>query len=388
MDLINNKDLVKILINQHLIVEYAKENINITKQFLEKKVFFNHLRLILTTNCNFKCRYCTFKSNGDLPNKRMNFEIAKKAIDLFFNSKNQENEPGITLYGGEPLLEQNLIRKIVKYIRKQEYSSIPIGIISNGSLISDDFCKFLKKYEVKITISIDGLEEMHDEMRVSLNGKGTFRDVMKGISLLNKNNLDFACSCTIGSHNLNSLNKIVDFFQNKCNLHQGLFPYVQFGAPNSQDPKAIANALINAFESNKSFKFIGLFNTIQRVINKTQKVHYAFNCVDELDILPNGDISLCHRLGIQGKCILANVLQRDPLKTIINSNFYDEIIKRSPFIMPECSNCECLGICGGGCYMNAYIKNQSFSSRDPYYCNYIKTILNWILRKIIENTNL
>lgn len=104
-----------------------------------------------------------------------------------------------------------------------------------------------------------------------------------------------------------------------------------------------------------------------------------------LAIMPNGDISLCHRLGINGITIISNVASNDPMKDIINSELYNKLLNRSPFNIPECSNCECIGICGGGCYLNAYEKRGNFFTNDPEYCAFIKTILKWIIQRILRN---
>ena len=81
-------------------------------------------------------------------------------------------------------------------------------------------------------------------MRKYSNGNGTFDDILKVNSLLNKYKITKGCSCTIGSHNLKSLAEILDFFQNELEIFHGMFNYVQFGSKHSISPEDAAYALI------------------------------------------------------------------------------------------------------------------------------------------------
>ena len=80
------------------------------------------LILQLTQNCNLRCKYCVYSGsykNRVHTNKRMTFEIAKEAIDYYYLHSRAADVVRIGLYGGEPLLEFDLIKKITEYCRKR-----------------------------------------------------------------------------------------------------------------------------------------------------------------------------------------------------------------------------------------------------------------------------
>ena len=80
----------------------------------------SHLVLQITRDCNFNCRYCGFSGDGKYRRKHstnyMNQEVAQKAVNYFFEHSTNSNKVSICFYGGEPLLNFELIKYIVKYV--------------------------------------------------------------------------------------------------------------------------------------------------------------------------------------------------------------------------------------------------------------------------------
>ncbi|MDL0414458.1 4Fe-4S cluster-binding domain-containing protein, partial [Clostridioides difficile] len=76
--------------------------------------------LQVTQNCNLRCDYCIYSgsySNRVHTNKRMNIDVAKRSIDYLIKNSSQLNEVSVGFYGGEPLLEFDLIKQIVEYVK-------------------------------------------------------------------------------------------------------------------------------------------------------------------------------------------------------------------------------------------------------------------------------
>jgi len=160
------------------------------------KYGIRQLSLNVTEDCNFECRYCVYSSGRyeyarSHSTKRMNFSIAKKAIDYYFSLLNDgkrynpNRTPAVSFFGGEPLLNFSLIKECVEYI-SDEYGDYEVtyGLTTNGSLLEDKI-SWLIQNNFDINISLDGPEEQHDANRVYRNGKGTFKDVMENIAKLN-----------------------------------------------------------------------------------------------------------------------------------------------------------------------------------------------------------
>ena len=162
------------------------------RNYLLRNGFF-HLILSVTEDCNFRCKYCVYSDYYEYTRgyskKYMDFSTAKKAIDLYFSLLSQGRRynplrtPQLGFYGGEPLLNFNLIKKCVEYI-DDKYGDFGVGynLTTNGSLLDKEKADWLIQHDFSIAVSLDGPKEVHDRNRVYSNGKGTFKDVMKNIS--------------------------------------------------------------------------------------------------------------------------------------------------------------------------------------------------------------
>jgi len=153
------------------------------------------LTLGITEDCNFRCNYCVFSDNYEYSRnhskKYMNFPIAKKAIDYYFSlleegkKYNPLRSPSVGFYGGEPLLNFELIKKCVEYI-EGEYKNwkTRYTLTTNGSLLDKEKIDWLVVHDFTIAISLDGPENEHNRLRVYSNGGGTYRDVMKNVNII------------------------------------------------------------------------------------------------------------------------------------------------------------------------------------------------------------
>lgn len=233
-----------------------------------------HLVLCTTENCNLRCRYCTYYSDNYEYMRRyseryMDFEIAKKAIDQFFlllgegKRYNPWRQHAIGFYGGEPLLNFNLIKRSVEYIEK-EYCDYKIRypVTTNATLLNEEKAEFLMSHNFSIAVSIDGPEEEHDRNRIYPNGKGSFRDVMKNASKIMEEGYDKIGSLAVFDWK-SDLFKLQEFF-NKEDVpklmgismptpYMGCKYYDQFSKEDLQNYK-------EKFEKAKNYYFENLKN--------------------------------------------------------------------------------------------------------------------------------
>ena len=142
-------------------------------------IFNSNLRTLLlqvTQNCNQRCSYCVYsgKYNNRIHSaSRMSFEIAKEGIDMILKHSKDTEILFFGFYGGEPLLEKELITQCIKYIEENvEGKTIQYNITTNGTLLTGDIVELFVKYNVSLTISLDGPEEIHNKNRKFITGKG------------------------------------------------------------------------------------------------------------------------------------------------------------------------------------------------------------------------
>ena len=122
------------------------------------------IMLILTEKCNLSCTYC-FEHHKSI--KKMNFETARIIIDKEMNVKDDIEGYQSTLFGGEPFLEMELIKKIYYYVEEnigRWNKKVNIFVNTNGTLLDDDVKEWLRKRRKYIYcgLSLDGTREMHN----------------------------------------------------------------------------------------------------------------------------------------------------------------------------------------------------------------------------------
>lgn len=198
-----------------------------TPQIIED-LFKNSPQIVfeVTSYCNLKCKYCAYgelyNNVNYVKNNSLDFKKAKLLIDSFINYwkskdyKYYNKIQYISFYGGEPLLNFELITQLVNYINKQTKNlniKIQYTITTNGTLL-DLFHKFLINNNFLILISLDG-NETNNQYRVYKNGKTTFSKVFKNIEYLYQNypvyfNKNISFNSVL--HDKNSIEDIESFF--------------------------------------------------------------------------------------------------------------------------------------------------------------------------------
>lgn len=143
-----------------------------------------HITLHLTSNCNMRCSYCYAK---DKKKNSMSKEVIAKSIE--FCKKFSNKNIGIIFFGGEPLLEKNLIifalRKCID-LEEKEGIIFHYKITTNGLKLDEKTINFFTENRIRVAISIDGIEEVHNFHRKDLNGKDTFNKIIKNARILLK----------------------------------------------------------------------------------------------------------------------------------------------------------------------------------------------------------
>lgn len=163
-------------------------------------------------SCNLDCDYCYYLSKEDLLEykKGCSPQLSDHDLEVFIRSYIEgQNTPEIIFswQGGEAtMLGIPYFEKIVELQKKYKPEGVIISndLQTNGILISDKWCEFLKNNNFLVGLSIDGPELIHNSYRTTKSGKGSFRQVMRAVELLHKHQVKFAtltCVNNITSHN-------------------------------------------------------------------------------------------------------------------------------------------------------------------------------------------
>lgn len=157
-----------------------------------ENLYKNNLKMIIlqvTQNCNLRCQYCVYSGsyvNRVHNNKRMSLETAKQAIAFLARNSGNSKDISIGFYGGEPLLEFDLIKQVVSYAedlfvgKKVSYS-----MTTNATLLDVEKARYMYENNFDITVSLDGPKEAHDSNRIfASSNKGTFDKIMQNLEVI------------------------------------------------------------------------------------------------------------------------------------------------------------------------------------------------------------
>lgn len=154
-----------------------------------------NVELSITEQCNLRCTYCYYRDTHAKRCAVMSDEVMEATVCLAVKKSIEFKDSflNFTFFGGEPLLRMNFIKKTVKFAKEQVKQSagklnkkfkLYFSINTNGTLLTDEIIKYLKKEGFGVAISLDGPEKMHNISRVTVDGKGSFRAIKPFIPAL------------------------------------------------------------------------------------------------------------------------------------------------------------------------------------------------------------
>ncbi|HFH8923729.1 TPA: lachnocin radical SAM maturase [Streptococcus agalactiae] len=166
-------------------IKYPFSDIELTNMY---KNSVNSITLVLTENCNLRCKYCGYMpkyTNQNYKLKDMSKTVAIKSIDFIMNSSNESETCHIGFYGGEPLIKIDLIKECIDYINsKYPFRRPTYNIVTNAVLLDKNIAEFLMENNFKIIISLDGPTQEFNKYRVLPNDECSFEKAFKNIKNL------------------------------------------------------------------------------------------------------------------------------------------------------------------------------------------------------------
>ncbi|MDD3746881.1 MAG: FibroRumin system radical SAM peptide maturase [Anaerostipes sp.] len=375
-------------------------------KFVKSKIpkpMINVCYMILSEQCNLACKYC-FLGNND-SEKRSNFtlesmskETADKVIDFFIRQiklsdlDDEDNKPVIIFYGGEPLVNYevlvyiaekiNALRRTEKCIKNTELS-----MVTNGLLLTDERIIRLKELGVSIGISIDGFNEEANKMRVDLAGNPVYSRILKTLDRCKELGANASLSVTLSEETIKNKSDILQLVDN-YGVHSFGFNIMmsseEFVLPQTYNEAAAQFILDEFVELRKR----GIYeDRIMRKLKAFSKAQVYFSdCAatagGQIVIAPNGQVGICHGCLHDKKYFVADIWN-DDFDATKDKNFI-EWSQLTPINKEECQDCPALGICGGGCPINAMnLKNgNTIHDLDERFCVHSKMTLEFLIKDL------
>ena len=151
---------------------------NAVLDFKARKTVVKALCLHIAHDCNLACQYC-FAEEGEYHGRRalMSYEVGKKALDFLIANSGSRRNLEVDFFGGEPLMNWQVVKDLVKYGREQEKlhdKNFRFTLTTNGVLLNDEIMEFCNQEMGNVVLSLDGRKEVHDRMRPFRSGKGSY----------------------------------------------------------------------------------------------------------------------------------------------------------------------------------------------------------------------
>ena len=396
LKLINNKRAIKEI---YTLVRYQydkvyKKNINSTiENFISNEIAYIGspvLKSIINTNrvlkvwfhitnkCNFRCKYCFLNKTS----KYMGLELAKKAVlKTILDAKKHGFEKVFLVFaGGEPLLEFKKIVTLVEYgnlLSKKTGIAMRFNIITNGVLITKEVANQIKKNDIGVSISLDGLNDYHNSHRIFAGGLGTFKFVERGILQLQQSGVKIHIGITITSNNIVHMPDLTRFLlKSDMYFSYNLFKETscnktQMEATNDDLIKYLGKSLMIIYHNPPPFN---VMNTLFDTISFKQPKLTCSMGTSYITIKPDGQIASCPFIIERS----IGSINEDIINTMQKGNF----IKPSGLTVEGknvCNKCQWKYICHGGCPIHTFQLKGTYATNSPY-CKAIKMILPLLLK--------
>lgn len=355
--------------------------------------------LQMTDFCNLKCKYCFIEGGQPKDYKRqiMSEDTAKAAVNKFIDIIKTKNKrtvsPTIVFYGGEPLLNWGVINKTLEYleqIERKEKMVLDKVIITNGTMLSPEIVNVIKRYNVLVSVSLDGTKQIHDANRIDYKNQGSFNKVIKGIRLLQKHGIDPAVSCVMAEEGIPVCEETVKFLVEDLGIkgfgfnHVSIIPGLNFY--NAEYEEEFADAILKVQEFIQQ-KYPHVYerrmgHKVNIFIDKLLIKSDCTGCGEQMSISPNGEIGICQGYMGSRKTFCHTVFEADyyPNEDCV----FQEWSMRSPLNIEKCIECPALATCGGGCPRNADMLSQSIWELDKAFCHFAKKAQEWLVWQHIE----
>lgn len=335
------------------------------QDFKERETVVKALCIHITHDCNLACKYC-FAGEGEYHGSRalMSVETGKKALDfLVANSGNRTNLE-VDFFGGEPLMNWETVKELVAYGRSLEkpfQKKFRFTLTTNGVLLDETIEEFLNREMSNVVLSIDGRKQVHDSMRPTKNGKGSYDLIVPKFQHLaqSRGQTNYYVRGTYTHHNL-------DFSEDVLALADLGFTQISVEpvvAPESEDyaireedlPKLfdeydrLARELLKRRQEGRPVNFFHFMIDLEGGPCVAKRLSGCGSGTEYLSVTPWGDLYPCHQFVGQEQFLMGNLEDG-----IVRSDIQNEFKCCNVYAKPECQDCFAKFYCSGGCAANAY----------------------------------
>lgn len=337
--------------------------------------------------CNLDCAYCFYLDREadpyrDLPQRSMSLETLERLVDtfLFYSYPNSV----FAFQGGEPtLVGLKFYEKLIEFQKQygRDGQNVSNALQTNAILIDDDWCRLFRQFNWLLGVSIDGPEEVNDRYRFNKAGHGTFKQVMRGIETLKKNQVEFNVLCVLSQANVEKPQEVYRFFRGLGIDYIQYIPLAEFDSQGNPLPFTITPEQYGRFLS-ETFDLwwrerrkvrVRFFDNLAEALagQKPGSCNLHETCDSYCVVEYNGDVYPCDFF-VEKDWKLGNITLDSWPEISRRQRRYSFAAKKT-LPRSECQLCEYLSLCHGGCPKLRHAPHRRFEDLD-YFCPAYKMV--------------
>ena len=331
---------------------------------MDDRDYIKAVCLNIIHGCNLRCKYC-FADEGEYHGHKgvMDIDTAKKAIDYVVKRSGPRRNIEIDLFGGEPTMIMDTIKEIIAYAREHEKEwkkNIRFTMTTNATLLNDEMMEFMDKEMGNIILSLDGRKEVNDNVRIKVDGSGSYDDILPNIKKMIDKRTEGKMYFVRGTFTRAN----TDFYEDvKAMVNEGfreisIEPVVlENGHPlalREEDLSTIFDNYDKLYEEMRrrkvegdEFKFYHFNIDLQGGPCVYKRISGCGAGFEYVAITPQGEVYPCHQF--VGK-------EEYKLGSIWDDTYDDELGKKFKkahiYNKPKCKDCWARFYCSGGCQAN------------------------------------
>ncbi len=331
----------------------------------KRKTVVKALCLHIAHDCNLACRYC-FAEEGEYHGRRalMSYEVGKKALDFLIASSGGRHNLEVDFFGGEPLMNWQVVKDLVAYGREQEKihdKHFRFTLTTNGVLLNDEVQAFVNREMDNVVLSLDGRREVNDRMRPFRNGAGSYDLIVPKFQRLadsrgqeryyvrgtfTRENLDFAEDilhfADLGFKQM-SIEPVVGDEDDPYAIRVSDLPAIM------EEYDKLAKVMIEREKEGKGFNFFHFMIDLDGGPCVAKRLSGCGSGTEYLAVTPWGDLYPCHQFVGQEEFLMGNVDEG-----IVRPEIADDFRSCNVYSKEKCRDCFAKFYCSGGCMANAY----------------------------------
>ena len=358
------------------------------------------LCLHVAHTCNLSCSYC-FASQGRYHGDRalMSFEVGKRAMDFLIENSGTRRNLEVDFFGGEPLMNFDMVKKLVAYCREQEKihnKNFRFTMTTNGVLINDDVIDFCNKECHNVVLSLDGRKEVNDRFRKDYAGHGSYDAIVPKFQEFVKKRGDkgYYMRGTFTHYNTDFTNDI---------FHMADLGFTELSMEpvvcDPSDPSALTEAdlpilkeqyeilakeMIKRNREGRGFTFYHYMIDLTGGPCIYKRISGCGSGTEYMAVTPWGDLYPCHQFVGDPKYLMGDIW-----KGVTNTAVRDEFKHCNAYARKECQDCWAKLYCSGGCAANSYHATGSITGVYEYGCELFRKRMECaIMIQVAQNQEL